>query len=268
MSEEKSTTNPATLQSAIDSVNAPPVVEIKTVAPQDSSVSLPGGFISGDGSLVKYAEVRELNGVDEEAIAKAGSVGKALMVMLQRGLVSLGTTPATKDDLDKLLSGDRDAILIGIRRITFGDEIELGFECSACKAELSIDIDLRTDVPSVSLDDPIEGRTFTYVSKKNGEIKVSLPTGFTQRKLLENSDKNRSELNTILLSGCVDSIGGVPSTGAASVLKLGMKDREDLITEIINRSPGPRLGEVKTTCEACGEDIPLPLSLADLFRLY
>jgi hypothetical protein len=259
--------DPAIISAAVNQLEEPAKVEIQTVAPSNTEVSLPGGFITRDGSLVKYAEVRELNGIDEEAIAKAGTSGRALMIMAQRGLVSLGMEPAGKEDIDNLLAGDRDAILIGIRRITFGDTLEYSFPCPHCKTDLDIVVDLGTDVPSVDLEDPINDRVFTYTSKKHGEIVVQLPTGSVQKKLLENSDKTSAELNTILLAGCVVKIGSVPSMGASSVLKLGMADREEIVAEIIKRNPGPRLGEVKTTCEACGEEILMPLSLADLFRL-
>ena len=102
---------------------------------------------------------------------------------------------------------------------------------------------------------------------KLGTVIVGLPTGLTQRRLLENSDKNSAELNTILLSGCIASINGSPSIGATSVLKLSWKDRDVLVQQILERNPGPRLGEVKKACEACGEDILMPLTLAALFRV-
>jgi hypothetical protein len=244
-----------------------PEVEIKTVAPSNSTVVLPGGFLAKDGSLIKYGEVRELNGMDEEAVSKAGSAGKALAAMLQRGVISIGSNPVDKADLDELLSGDRDALLIGIRRVTFGDTVDFEFPCPHCNTELEVAVDLVKDVPVRELDDPINDRTFTYMSKKHGAIVVGLPTGAAQKKLVENSEKTNSELNTILLASCLKSINGEPSLGASTALTLGMADRDAVINEIIKRNPGPRLGEVKTTCEACGEDIPLPLSLADLFRL-
>jgi hypothetical protein len=244
-----------------------PQVEVKTVAPSNSDVILPGGFIAKDGSLIKYAEVRELTGIDEEAVSKAGTPGKALAAMLQRGVVSIGTNAVDKSDLDQLLSGDRDALLIGIRRVTFGDEIEFGVTCPHCRSDLEIVVNLIDDVPTKTLDDPINDRTFTYVSKKNGAIVVGLPTGAIQKKLIENNDKNGSELNTILLAGCIKSVNGEPAIGATTALNLGMADREAIINELLARTPGPRLGEVKTTCEACGEDVATPLSLADLFRL-
>ncbi len=102
-----------------------PAVAISTRAPASNEVTLVTGFINKAGETVKVAEVKELNGSDEEAIAKAGSSGKALNVILQRGLVSLGDTPATKEDLDSLVAGDRDAILLGIRRVTFGETVSL-----------------------------------------------------------------------------------------------------------------------------------------------
>lgn len=264
---EITTSDPTILEQLTSQVTEEAKPEIKTVAPSNSEVTLPGGFITREGSLVKYAEVRELNGLDEEAIAKAGSIGRALLVMLQRGLVNLGMEPAKKEDLDRLLSGDRDAILIGVRKVTFGDTIEFHVVCSHCSTELDVVVDLNEDIPYRELENPIEDRKFTYESEKHGIIEVSLPTGSTQRKLMENTDKTVAELNTILLTGCIDSINGQPIMGASSVLKLGMADREKIINEIIKRNPGPRLGEVKTSCEACGEEIPMPLALADLFRL-
>jgi hypothetical protein len=266
MSENMST-DPTVINKLSEQLLEEPAPEIKTVAPSSSEVILPGGFVAGDGSLIKYAEVRELNGMDEEAISKAGSTGRALVVMLQRGLVSLGMEKPDKDAFDSLLSGDRDSILIGIRRITFGNEIEFEFECPHCQTELAVSVDLTNDIPYKTLENPLEDRKFTYDSAKNGAIVVGLPTGITQKKLLENSDKTAAEINTILLAGCVESVNGIVSMGATTVLKLGMKDREKIISEILTRNPGPRLGEVKTTCEACGEEIPMPLSLADLFRL-
>lgn len=263
---EDSTSDPAVLEQAIKDINKP-AVKIKTVAPSNSEVTLPGGFINREGALVKYAEVRELNGMDEEAIAKAGSASKALLVMLQRGLVSVGGQEANKQDLDALLSGDRDAILIGIRKVTFGTEASFTIVCPHCRTDLDVSVDLDEDVPYKELEDPINDRVFEYESPKHGIIKCSLPTGSTQRKLMENTDKTLAELNTILLSGCVDTVNGVASMGASTVLKLGMADRDNLIQEIIKRTPGPRLGEVKTSCEACGEEISMPLALTDLFRL-
>lgn len=237
-----------------------PAFEIQTQAPSSPVVNLPGGFIE-NGEVIKTAEVRELNGVDEEAISKAASTGKALGVILQRGLLKIGSRDARQDDLDNLLSGDRDALLVGIRRITFGDTIEFIARCSNCAETQDIVVDLGKDVPIKELTGE---RTWT-IKLKNSSVSVTLPTGVTQKKLLDNADKTSAELNTILLAGCVLSVNNAPSMGAATVLKLGMADRSKIVEEIIKNIPGPRLGEVVKTCRACGESINTPLSLVDLF---
>jgi len=243
-----------------------PEKTIITRAPSESTVQLPAGYIMPNGELVKTAEVKELNGADEEAISKAGSTSKSLNILLQRGLIKIGDKDVTKDDLDALLAGDRDAILLGIRKVTFGKTVPLKVRCSFCSEEQSTDVDLETDVPVKVLNDPISDRVWE-VNTKQGVIKLSLPNGITQKKLMDNLDKTSSEINTMLLAGCILSVNNAPSIGAQTALSLGMADRTEIVEEIISRNPGPRLGEVKKVCRACGEDISLPLSLLDLFRL-
>lgn len=243
-----------------------PEAIIKTQAPSDSEVRLPGGFITNSGEVIRTAEVKELNGMDEEAISKAGSSAKAFNVLLQRGLVKLGSEEVTKDHLDNLLSGDRDAILIGIRRVTFGNTLALNVQCASCNSPQSLEIELLDDVPVRTLDDPIAERTFKVITK-SGVVTVALPTGVVQKKLVDNTDKTVAEINTILLAGCIMSVNDTPSSGARTALSLGMADRTAILEELIKRNPGPRLGEVKKACQACGESMDLPLSLTDLFRI-
>lgn len=243
-----------------------PEKKIVTRAPSNAEVTLPGGFIFQDGQVTNKAEVRELTGADEEAISKAGSAAKSLSVLLQRGLVKLGDQEASKDDLDALLAGDRDAILIGIRKVTFGNVIPLLVRCAFCKEDQNVEIDLDADIPVKSLKDPIADRVWEVETRK-GVIKLGLPNGITQKKLMDNLDKTSSEVNTLLLAGCILSVNNAPSIGTQTALSLGMADRSTLVDDIISRNPGPRLGEVVKVCRACGEEIPLPLNLLDLFRI-
>ena len=240
-------------------------LKVETSAPDNNEVALPGGYITPGGVLFKYAEVRELNGADEEAISRAGSIGKSLSTILQRGLVSIGGEPLDKYALDEMLAADRDAIMLAIRRVTFGNIVEYNAVC-ICGETTLVEINLITDVPNKELDNPLQDRTWSTETKL-GTVMMSLPTGITQKVLIETTDKTTAELSTALLAGCVLSINGNASTGTASVLKLGMMDREKLISEIIEKNPGPRLGEVSKTCQACGEAVETPLSLVSLFRL-
>jgi hypothetical protein len=243
-------------------------VKIETVSPPDTEIILPGGFILEDGSLVKYAEIRELNGADEEALAKATSPGKALRVILSRGLVKIGDEPVTSKDLDELLAGDQEAILIGIRQATFGNNLDFSGLCPNCSNPQSFVIDIKNDIEMVSLDDPFNDRVFS-INAKIGEVVLALPNGITTKKLTEAESENKSfaELVTIMLSGCIVSVNKEPSMGMSTALSLGISDRELLVNEIYKRAPGPRLGGVTKTCKACDSEVSLALGLADLFRL-
>ena len=244
---------------------AEPEKVIVTVPPSASEVELPGGFVTAGGSLVKYAEIRELNGADEEAIAKSGSTAKALNTILQRGLVSLGGMPVNPTDFDNLLMGDRDMLLLAIRKITFGNAVSLRMSCRACYVQNDIEVDLEKDVEIVHLNDPSD-RRFT-VKLKSGTAEVSLPNGVTHKKLMDNSDKTASEITTVIIASCLSEVNGAPAYGTSTALNLSILDREKIVTEIYSRTPGPRLGEVSKACEACGASIAIPLGLADLFRL-
>lgn len=245
---------------------AEPQKTIETVVPSNPLVELPGGFINENGDLVKTAEVRELTGEDEELISKSASSIKALTTLLIRGTVSVGDEILEAADFDKMLSGDRDSILIGIRCVTFGENLEYAATCSNCSTEQILPINLKEDVKYITLEDPIRDRTWN-VTLKNGDIaNVSLPTGKVQRRITEAPESITSaELTTMLLSAAINSINSSPAK-PNTALKLSITDREALVKEISARNPGPRLSEVSKACQACGESVPTPLSIGALFR--
>ena len=230
--------------------------------PPDPSVSLPGGFLDPIVGLITTAEVRELTGADEEAIVKTNNIGKALLLILDRATISLGSsTPPEPGMLDMLLSGDREAIILKIRLLTFGSEVKLRGNCPSCGENNSWKIDLVEDVETKEL----KGSTEFLVKCKVGDVLVTLPTGNTQKEIINSTNRTSAEIDTIILKNCIRSINGSPILGAEAVRSLGIKDRRDILQEIEDRNPGPQLGDIKKACTACGTEVPLPLTLAELF---
>ena len=232
----------------------------------DTTVELPGGFYTPfDGTLDTTAEVRELTGADEEVIVKVTDPAKALLMILDKATVSVGDKPATKDLLASLLSGDREMLLLAIRKATFGTKVTLESGCDRCGENRTFEIDLDTDVKIKKLEDPINDRTFT-LKIKAGTVKIDLPTGDSQIKIINATNKNVAELDTLLLNSCVVELNDMPVVGQSQVRNLGIKDRRDILEEIAKRNPGPQLSEIKKACDTCGLEVELPLTLADLFR--
>jgi hypothetical protein len=206
------------------------LTSITTQMPNNNEIFLPGGFINSEDILVKTATIRELTGSDEEAIASTASIGRALETIFKRGLVTLGDETPTNQDLDTLLAGDKEAILVGIRIATFGDTIPFKATCT-CGESQELEFNLEEDLKTEFLDDPINDRVFT-VKGKAGEFKVGLPNGVTTKRLLEIENAAFPELVTALLSGCLISVNDEPSLGKSTALGLGMSDRELLANEI------------------------------------
>lgn len=235
----------------------------KVDTPPDTSVELAAGLLDPFRGLITTAEVRELNGADEEAISKASDAGKALLTILDRAVVKLGDEPATKEDLSMLLAGDRELLLLAIRRVTFGDEVNLEGEiCPKCPERQAMVINLSEDVKIKKLE---SDRVFT-VKCKVGLVEVMLPNGVTQKELVNATTKTAAELDTVVLKSCVKSINGIPVIDAEQVKLLSIKDRRDILKAISDRNPGPQLSEVSKPCKFCGSEVPLPMTLADLFQ--
>jgi hypothetical protein len=235
--------------------------------PSDNFVDLPAGYITPDGEVVKSVEVRELTGRDEEVIGKAGSPIKALPLILNRATLRIGDSKATEQMLDSLLIGDRDAILVGIYRATFGNETELAGYCDYCSDFKVVQVDISRDVQTRILVDSIEDRTFK-VSGKNKEFLVTLPTGATQKELFAAENASGGERNTTLLKHCVLEIDGQPVMGKAQVQELGVMDRNQIAIEISKRLPGPQFEDIEIDCTDCEDGkVVVPFNLGALFRL-
>jgi hypothetical protein len=233
--------------------------------PSDTVVTLPGGYVTADGEVITEAEVRELNGRDEEAIAKATTVGKVLTGILTRGTVSIGGLEATEELLDQMFAGDRDALLLGIYKATFGADAELDAYCSGCEDYKAILVNVDEDIRVVKLSDPIADRKFV-VKGRSSEYVVILPNGKIQKELLLNSDKTLAELTTILLEGTVREINGSAVFTKAQVQDIGLVDRRKIADELTNRAFGPVFEEVKVACPTCDGEVVAPINLGALFR--
>src|SRR4051812_42921964 len=92
-----------------------------------------------DGERRKLVAVRELNGSDEEALARLDpSKGDQYYVLLmdliiKRATESIGGVVPTPSDLGQLLMGDRDVIFLEIILATTGEEKEYeDVKCPEC----------------------------------------------------------------------------------------------------------------------------------------
>lgn len=239
-------------------------------------VELPGGITLDDGTLVKHARVRELTGADEEAIARSSVALNPfhfVNTLLECGVATIGEQPAkkTKTLLKQLLVGDRDALIMGIRKITYGEGIEInGWICPGCGTESDLTIPC-SDIPVRELDPP--GQPDFEVELRKGRIAtVTLANGADQLAVFENQKLNSKERDTLLLARTLVSIkeadgqvNGVAGYQHATAIHMNMVDRNKILKQLVERQPGPQFGDVKFTHDTCNEEVTVAVGIGDMF---
>jgi hypothetical protein len=237
----------------------------RIAAPPDTRLTLARG-IRRDGELLRDAEVRELTGADEEELARAGTNWpRFLSTLVERGTVSVGGEPMTAAIGGELLIGDREALILAIRRVTFGNEIEVSeYECPYCGelAELTVHLD-SIPVRYLSQDPDLDEYTVPLVRGRTAI--VHLPTAADQDYVLSRA-KNLTiaQQNSAMLTRCLRNIGELTGRGD-EVRDLGWADRKTILKFLDDHQPGPRYNEVAFTHEPCGREVPLPITVAALF---
>jgi hypothetical protein len=272
-------TNPGAANSAIAALlndAGGQVAKPEIALPADGNVRLPGGYVLGsDYASVRYdAEVRELTGADEEALTKArqSGIGKYVSTLLSAGTVSVGDEKTNSLLLSNLLLGDRDMLLLEIRRATYGDEIIWEqFTCPWCSEEFRLSVTLD-EIPVRRLEGP-SNRIFEVPLRKGRKAFVRLPVGSDQEALLAVVDRTtESEQNTLLLSRVLISV--VEADGTENAVtgnpefarSLGIADRKTILDSIEKNQPGPQYNDVKFLHDSCGKEVPLFISAGDLFQ--
>src|SRR6185436_3341318 len=99
---------------------------------------LPGGLALDEGRCLTRAVLRPLFGREEEWLTHATHTPSSARVtrLLSSCLVSLDGEPVTTGLVRKLLVGDRDYLMLQLRRLSLGDEVNAVLTCPACSAPM------------------------------------------------------------------------------------------------------------------------------------
>lgn len=148
---------------------------------EEKEYDLLAGYTDENGTLHKTFTLREMNGADEEAVNRSDiktNGAKVSTTLLARCVMSIGTITKKsvgnqkkwEDIIKSLFIGDRDIMLLELRRLSMGDEITINHVCpnSDCKAKLTTIVGI----------DELEITEFDGVT----EIAFELPKGFTDKK--------------------------------------------------------------------------------------
>jgi hypothetical protein len=219
------------------------------------------------------AEVRELNGEDEEflaataAKAKDGmSFTKYMATLLQRGVLKIGDldVQAFPAVIDKLIMADREILFLEMVKATYGATRKIRVICGHCSQDNTVEIELEEDFkvkpPSFDVRKELE------VDTSKGIVRLRLPNG-EDMDLIQKDDKlTDAQVNTLMLARCsVWEKGKEPADREQWARQLSVADRKTLISSLLEAANfGPDLEGVETQCVECGNDMAISLDWVSL----
>jgi hypothetical protein len=225
---------------------------------------LPRGVI--EGLRVADAEIRPLTGREEELLGAAGetdSMAATVTDLLGRCVLSLGGIPASVEAVRSLSVGDREALLLHLRRATLGDRIDCVTTCPdpACGERL----DLTLSIESLLVEpapDAVEWYEEALPSGRGESptVRFRLPTGEDQEATAALAAADPVAAARALLARCVR-----PSTRRRSWAAGVPDDVADAIgARMAELDPQAEI-RLRFDCAACERPVEMLFDTASFF---
>lgn len=254
-----------------------------TTSRREVEVTLPIGFADEEGNLQRTAVLRKMTGKEEAILADRKNQrngGKLVTELIHSCLVRLGDAPKNgASAVERLYSADRNFLLLKLRSITFGPELQASYTCSSCGDTVQMVEDLDAlPVRSMEAGDSPEEVVIQledgYVDK-DGQVHTALtlrlPTGTDETVVAPQMRQNASLGKNALLARCIRSLGDMPrhrieALGPKILSDLTMTDRRIIDRAINQAAPGIDLVR-EITCGGCGTTFKSTLDMSHFLAL-
>ena len=177
---------------------------------RSETVTLPGGLWLG-GAHHRQAELLPVAGADEALLAEERGAPPARRVtrLLSRCVRRIGGAPVGEETVRALTVGDREALLLHLRRLTLGEAMPCVLACPEPECGEKLDLELR--VGDLLLPPYAEARasweTVVVVDGRRYGVRFRLPAGGDQEAAADRLDRDGAGAATaLLLRHCVESV--------------------------------------------------------------
>ncbi len=243
---------------------------------------LPVGFLDEDGAVQRTAVLRKMTGRDEAVMSdKRYRNNGARMVteLLGNCLVRLGALekPGPKVARD-LYSADRHYLLVKLREITFGGEMEATYTCPTCREATP----MVEDLASLSVTRLHDGQVPEDVAVEladgyvgpEGEVHERIvfryPTGTDEEKIASAARENPTRGRNALMARCLRGLGTITeerlqTLGTSIFDSLTLSDRAEVDKALNEGGPGVRMRR-EVSCSGCGRTYTAALDLSNFLR--
>ena len=252
-------------------------MEVRQV--REFEFELPIGYVDADGQVHRTAVLRKMTGRDEGLMVdkrNKNNAARLVTELLGNCLVRLGTVERPGPKVSQALySADRHYLLVKLREITFGPEMEASYPCPTCREANSTTEDLSElevvklsngDVPDdivVNLEDGYydrEGQAYSTMVFRYA-------TGVDEEKIAPTIRENPSHGKNALMARCLKALGDMPrprveALGTAVFGDLTLSDRALIDKALNNGGPGVKMKR-EITCNNCGRHFHASLDMSN-----
>lgn len=241
--------------------------------------TLPIGYMDNEGNTHRQAVLRKMTGKEEAILADRRhhrNGGRLVSELLHSCLVRLGNLAKNGvGTVEEMYSADRNFLLLKLRTITFGSELQASYTCPSCNESFRMVEDLdELPVRMLGDDETIEDVVVDlqdgYVDKDGAEhrsLRMRLPTGADESAVAPQMRQNASLGKNALLSRCLKTLGDLPkhrleAIGPKILSELTLTDRR-LIDRALNQAaPGVDLIR-EIACPHCGNEFRSSLDMTN-----
>lgn len=204
-------------------------------------------------------ELTEMTGREEEILTNRKLIksGQAINQVLLNCTKRIGDNNSLKiEDILNMLSGDRLFVLVRLRQISLGDEVDLDLICPACKESSQVTVNLE-ELPVTTYSAEREFEYRLPGSKK--KVKFGYLNGHKEKQLAALKEPN---LTAAMIARIITVDGKSPDK--KTITELSMRDRSSLRKEMLSKDAGIDT-EVETYCVGCGHKVKTRLEAEQVF---
>ncbi|MBZ4332980.1 hypothetical protein NR800_18080 [Corallococcus interemptor] len=250
---------------------------------REAEFTMPIGLTDDEGRVHKTVVIRKMTGKEEAILADRRNHrngGKLVSELISSCIVRVGELPKNGSaTVERMYSADRNFLLLKLRTLTFGPELQATYTCGSCGESVQVTEDLDTlpvkqleegESPDEIVVDLVDG----YVDK-DGQVHTALtlrlPRGDDETAVAPQMRQNASLGKNALLARCMKSLGDLPrhrleALGPKILADLTMTDRR-LIDRALNQgAPGVDLVR-EVVCGSCGGSFRATLDMTNFLAL-
>jgi len=239
--------------------------------PTDAIKIPSGGLIYPTTSPLHKAkdiELRQMTAADEDVLTSRALIrsGKAIDLVIKNCVVDRSI------DIDTLLLGDKNALMIALRTTSYGIDYSVQITCPSCSEESKFEADLgKLEMNSLSIE-PVEGgvNSFAFEVPSGRIIEFKFLTSGDQKQITETQANLKKATNsqvdnniTSRFASQILSVDGNSDVVGEYVRNMTARDSRALRGYIDENEPDVIMKQ-QFDCSACGssQEVDLPLTVA------